>query len=86
MTSSEGSSCDVDQLHTPVAGDWIEVAAAGEGSPRRGMILEVLGEGSHTHFRVRWDEEHVSLFYPAERHFVVRPGSARPGHTMSRRV
>ena len=85
MTSSEGSSSDVDQHHIAEAGDWVEVAAAGDGSPRRGMILEVLGEGSHTHFRVRWDEEHVSLFYPAERHFVVRPGGARRAHTMSRR-
>ncbi len=62
--------------HAPAAGDWIDVAAAGEGSPRRGMILEVLGEGEHLHFRVRWDEEHVSLLYPAERHFAIRPASA----------
>ncbi len=54
------------------AGDWIEVDAAGEGPARRGLILEVLGEGRHTHFRVRWDEEHVSLFYPAERGFLIQ--------------
>ena len=56
----------------PQAGDWIEVDVKGEGSPRRGLILEVLGEGRHTHFRVRWDEEHVSLFYPAERGFLIQ--------------
>jgi hypothetical protein len=78
MTTSQGRSSDVDQHHIPEAGDWIEVAAAGEGSPRRGMILEVLSEGRHMHFRVRWDEEHVSLFYPAEHHFIVLPASARP--------
>ena len=78
MTTSQSSSSDVDQHHTPEAGDWIEVAAAGEGPARRGMILELLGEGRHMHFRVRWDEEHVSLFYPAERQFIVHPASARP--------
>jgi len=77
MIAPQGSSSGVDRHHTPEAGDWIEVAAAGEGSLRRGMILEVLGEGRHLHFRVRWDEEHVSLFYPAERHFVVHPASAQ---------
>jgi hypothetical protein len=55
---------------TPQPGDWIEVDAAGEGPPRRGVILEVLGEGRHAHFRVRWHEEHESLFYPADRGFV----------------
>lgn len=56
---------------SPRAGDWLEVDATGEGSPRRGVILEVLGSGRHTHFRVRWDKEHVSLFYPAERGYLV---------------
>jgi hypothetical protein len=65
--------------HAPQAGDWIEVDATGEGSPRCGLILEILGEGRHTHFRVRWDEEHVSLFYPAERGFLVRRGAIGTG-------
>jgi len=77
MTTSQSSSSNAGQPHTPEAGDWIEVAAAGESSPRRGMILKVLGEGRHMHFRIRWDEEHVSLFYPAEHRFVVHPASAR---------
>ena len=80
MASPRESSSDVERRHIPEAGDWVEVAAAGEGSPRRGMIMQVLGEGSHTHFRVRWDEEHVSLFYPAQRHVVVHPGSAGRAH------
>jgi hypothetical protein len=41
------------------------------------VILEVLGEGSHTHFRGRWDEEHVSLFYPADRGFVIHRKAAQ---------
>lgn len=33
-------------------------------SGRLGEILEVLGEPDHVHFRVRWDDEHESIFYP----------------------
>ena len=46
-------------------GDWVEVDGTQDANPRRGEILEVLGSGHHTHFRVRWDEEHESLLYPA---------------------
>jgi hypothetical protein len=31
---------------------------------RSGLILEVLGTPGHEHYRVRWDEEHESIFYP----------------------
>jgi uncharacterized protein DUF1918 len=54
-----------------VAGDWIEVDGTRGASPRRGVILEVLGSGPHERFRVRWDEQHESLFYPAERGFAI---------------
>lgn len=30
---------------------------------RTGVILEVLGEPGHEHYRVRWDEEHESLYW-----------------------
>lgn len=46
-------------------GDWLEVDAIPGGDPRRGEILEVIGAGDHLHFRVRWDEGHESLLYPA---------------------
>jgi hypothetical protein len=32
---------------------------------RKGEILEVFGEGEHTHYRVRWEDDHESLFYPS---------------------
>ena len=52
-------------------GDWIEVHPLAVGQPpRRGQILEVLGARGHEHYRVRWDEVHESIFYPAD-------GSAR---------
>jgi Ala-tRNA(Pro) deacylase len=46
--------------------DVIEVAARRLGDvPRTGEILEVMGGAGHTHYRVRWEDEHESLFYPA---------------------
>jgi len=48
-------------------GDWIEEPALDGGPPRHGLIVEVLGEGAHRHYRVRWDERHEALHYPSER-------------------
>lgn len=57
-------------------GDWLQVSGP-PGSPgRRGQILEVLGAPGHPHFRVRWDEEHESIFYPADG-VVVLPRDGR---------
>jgi hypothetical protein len=36
----------------------------------------VLGEQGHVHFRVRWDEEHESLYWPGS-DATLRPGSRR---------
>ncbi|MGD1059205.1 MAG: DUF1918 domain-containing protein [Solirubrobacteraceae bacterium] len=79
MTSPQASNSSVEESGgAPQPGDWIEVDAS-EGSARRGEILETLGEGKHTHFRVRWDEEHVGLFYPADRGFIVHSKAAHEG-------
>ena len=51
---------------TATPGDWIEVNVIGGGPSRRGQILEVLGAPGHEHYRVRWDEEHESLHFPAQ--------------------
>ena len=32
---------------------------------RRGEILEVLGVPGHEHYRVRWDDDRESVFYPS---------------------
>jgi Domain of unknown function (DUF1918) len=53
-------------------GDWIEVHMIGGGPARRGQIVEVLGVPGHEHFRVRWDEEHESLHFPAEGTRILR--------------
>ena len=44
----------------------IEIHAHSLGEkPRTGEILEVLGEPTHEHYRVRWDDGHESIFYPS---------------------
>ncbi len=46
-------------------GDVVAVHGHHLGEPGRlGEILEVLGDPDHVHFRVRWDDEHESIFYP----------------------
>ena len=56
------------------AGDWIVIHPHAVGEhPREGLILEVLGEPGHERYRVRWDEEHESVFYPGS-DAAIRPG------------
>ena len=48
------------------SGDVIEVDSRHVGdAPRLGEILEVLGTPDRPHYRVRWDDDHESVFYPA---------------------
>ena len=43
----------------------IQLAARTVGQPpRRGEILEVLGDDTTPHYRVRWDDGHESVLYP----------------------
>ena len=55
-------------------GNWLEVDAPSRATARRGQILEVLGPPARPHFRVRWDEEHVSLFFPEGHTHVIHAG------------
>jgi Domain of unknown function (DUF1918) len=48
------------------ADDWIETRGVHGEQARRGQIIEVLGREGHEHYRVRWDEQHESLLYPAD--------------------
>lgn len=59
-------------------GDWIEVSGRPGKPPRRGQVTEILGERTHEHYRVRWDERHESVFFPTEGVHVVEPEKARP--------
>ena len=62
-------------------GDEIVVDGLHHGEPpRRGEIIEVLGEPEVTHYRVRWDDNgHVSIFFPGTTSHVIHTASkARP--------
>ncbi len=49
-----------------VVGDEIIVDNMQLGHPARtGEVLEVIGDGDIQHYLVRWDDGHVSMFFPA---------------------
>jgi hypothetical protein len=57
-------------------GDWIETRGVPGRSSRRGEIVELLGSPGHEHYRVRWDERHESIVYPADGVLVIPRRSA----------
>ena len=59
------------------AGDRLEVRGIHGEPPRRGEIMEILGRSGHEHFRVRWDEQHESIVYPADGVRVVHDAPER---------
>ncbi len=52
-------------------GDWIETRGVHGQPSRRGEIIELLGSGGHEHYRVRWDEQHESIVYPADGVIII---------------
>jgi hypothetical protein len=66
----------------PRPGDIIEIHGNHVGqSGRSGEILEVIGEPGHQHFRVRWEDERESIFYPSSNARVRPRPQARKGTT-----
>jgi hypothetical protein len=57
------------------AGDWLEVNGIPGYPPRRGEILEAIGRPGQEHYRVRWDEQHESLHFPAQGTTIVHRGA-----------
>lgn len=47
-------------------GDQLEARGIHGGTPRRGEVVEILGDPGHEHYRVRWDESHESIVFPAD--------------------
>jgi hypothetical protein len=60
------------------AGDWLETHGIHGEGVRRGEILEVLGSPDHVRYRVRWDEQHESIVYPADGVTVIAAADAVP--------
>jgi hypothetical protein len=60
-------------------GDWLEAHDIHGGAGRVGQVVEVVGAPGHERYRVRWDEGHESIVYPADGVRVVRRARARRG-------
>ncbi len=54
------------QKNNAAVGDWVEARGLPGQPSRGGEIIEVIGQGDHEHYRVRWDERHESILYPAD--------------------
>jgi hypothetical protein len=60
-------------------GDRIEITGHAVGdAPRTAEILEVLGAPGQEHFRVRWEDGHESIYFPADDAVISRPKTRRP--------
>lgn len=61
-------------------GDVIEIHGHRVGEhPRLGEILEVIGDPGREHFRVRWEDDHEAIVYPAE-DAIIRPARTGKKH------
>lgn len=58
-------------------GDLVVVEGHRVGEGRRiGEILEILGDPGHVHYRVRWEDDHESVFYPSN-DAIIKPARRR---------
>jgi hypothetical protein len=49
-----------------VVGDIVVIGGHRVGDARRrGEIVDVLGEGEREHYRVRWEDDRETIFYPS---------------------
>ena len=60
-----------DQEPKAHVGDWLEARGVHGQPSRRGEIVELLGSEGHEHYRVRWDEQHESIVYPADGVIII---------------
>jgi hypothetical protein len=58
-------------------GDWLESRGIHGESARRGEIVEVLGQPGHERYRVRWEDRHESIVFPADGVNVIARDEAR---------
>jgi hypothetical protein len=61
--------------HHARPGDWVHARGISGQSAREGQILEVLGQPGHERYRVRWDEQHESILFPADGVTVTARGA-----------
>ena len=62
-------------------GDLVVVSGRRVGDTERiGEILEVIAQNGTEHYRVHWDDEHESLFYPSNDTTIRRKTKRRSRH------
>ncbi len=66
-------------------GDLIAARGVYGQPPRRGQILELIGDGPHRRFLVRWDEQDESILYPADGVVITPSRRSRAARRSSRR-
>jgi hypothetical protein len=64
---------------TPRAGDWLQARGLHGETGRVGEILEVLGRPGHRRYRVKWDERHESIVFPADGVSITHAARHRGG-------
>jgi Domain of unknown function (DUF1918) len=72
-SSEEKSMTPKDKTSGAQIGDWVETRGVSGKPSRRGEIIEMLGHDEHEHYRVRWDERHESILYPADGVIILGP-------------
>jgi hypothetical protein len=67
------------QKYCAAVGDVISIDGRRVGDAgRTGQILEVLGEPGHEHFRVLWEDESETVFYPGSDAIIKSKHARRP--------
>jgi Domain of unknown function (DUF1918) len=66
-------------------GDLVVVEGHHVGESRRiGEVVEVLGSPGHEHYRVRWDDDRETVFYPSSDATIRKHGVGRTRPTAAR--
>jgi uncharacterized protein DUF1918 len=64
--------------HKADPGDVVRIEGHSVGSGRRlGVIVEVLGEAEREHYRVRWEDDAETIFYPGSSDATIKPAGKR---------
>ena len=80
VDTQEGDDHDQTVQGLPAeVGDLIQITGHVVGdAPRNAEILEVLGRPGHEHFRVRWEDDHESIYFPADDAVITRAEDLTP--------
>ncbi|MGZ6670157.1 MAG: DUF1918 domain-containing protein [Solirubrobacteraceae bacterium] len=73
------------RMRSAHVGDWVEARGLYGQPARRGQIVQLIGGARHERYRVRWDEQHESILYPADGVLLI-PRRRRTAHSTKRGI